>query len=60
MKNQEVQNIASQSLNALSDNRVMLPADSLEAVASLKNILRSLITGQHVLVPAPAPDEADK
>jgi SepF-like predicted cell division protein (DUF552 family) len=66
MTPQETQVIANRSLNALNDNRVMVPCDAVEALADLKNILRSLINNSMVLVdrapvaavPEPSADEA--
>lgn len=53
MTPQEAQVIATRSLNALNDNRVMVPSDAVEALADLKNILRSLINGTMLLVDRP-------
>lgn len=50
MTPQDAQVIANRSLNALNDNRVMVPSDAVEALADLKNILRSLINGSMILV----------
>ena len=47
--------VANRSLGALNDNRVMIPADANESITDLKNILRSLINGQLLLVDAPTP-----
>lgn len=55
MTPQEAQVIAQRSLNALNDNRVMVPSDACEALADLKNIMRSLISGAMVLVDRAAP-----
>lgn len=61
MSPQEVQMIASRSLNALSDNRVMVPSDASEALADLKSILRQLMSGQAVIIfPQPKAAEDDK
>ena len=53
MTPQDAQVIATRSLNALNDNRVMVPADATEALADLKNILRGLISNSMVLVDRP-------
>lgn len=50
MTPQEAQVIANRSLVALNDNRVMVPSDAVEALADLKNIMRSLINGSMILV----------
>ena len=49
----EVKLVASQSLNALNDTRVMVPSDATEALADLKNILRGLLSGSLIITPAP-------
>ena len=50
MTQQEMQVIANRSLNALNDNRVMIPADAVEALADLKNVLRQLMAGTSVVI----------
>ena len=53
MDQNDVKQIATQTIVALSDNRVMLPSNSIEAVTDVKNILRQLVSGQLLLVDAP-------
>jgi hypothetical protein len=56
---EELNNIASTVIMALGDNRVMLPGSATEAFTDLKTILRQLIRGELVLMPAPpTPDQA--
>lgn len=50
MTQNEIQIIANRSLIALNDNRVMLPADTTEAIADFKNILRQLVNGSLVII----------
>jgi len=57
---EELNNIASTVIMALSDNRVMLPGNAADAVTDLKNILRQIIRGELVLMPAPPPAEIAK
>lgn len=49
MNQQELSTIATQSLQALNDERVMVPSQYSEAVSDLKKILRGLMSGQMVL-----------
>ena len=53
MTQQDVQNTANVGLTALSDSRVMVPANCLDGVADLKQILRQILTGDLVVMPAP-------
>ena len=56
MTQQEVQLLASKCLSSLSHRRVMLPAESTEAISDLKKILRGLVTGQYTLVDTTPPN----
>jgi SepF-like predicted cell division protein (DUF552 family) len=53
MDQNDLKQIATQTIVALSDNRVMLPSNSIEAITDVKNILRQLVSGQLLLVDPP-------
>lgn len=53
MTNDDHVNIAWQSLQALQDDRVMLPAAYLDGVAALKTILREVYNRNLMIVPVP-------
>lgn len=53
MTQDEHVNIAYQSLQALQDQRVVLPAAQLDAIAALKNILREIVSGDAMILPVP-------
>lgn len=59
MDAQAVKQVATLSLKALSDNRVMVPADGSDALADLKTILRGLVTGALIIEDAKKPDAAE-
>jgi len=50
--------IAQQCLHTLADDRVLIPASGVDAIATFKNLLRQMATGQLVLQQA-APQEPE-